>query len=133
MKKIKYYIIAILCVFCLCLTFSGCTTNASYVEDSFTIKSMHYDTYYNELYVSFEFKIAVPKTGRYRVDYVIYQGYSENTIIAEGNEYNTLTVNEGEHSISSYIYLKTTNNAGCLLGTSPSPRDLSPSRMPSSA
>ena len=41
--------------------------------------------------------------------------------------------NEGEQVSRSYTPVSTDNNKGCLLYTSPSPRDVEESRMPSSA
>ena len=54
------------------------------------------------------------------------------------NETKTLNINdihsnENYKSITAYQVIKPTENSNCLLYTSPSPRDLSTSRMPSSA
>lgn len=108
MKKFKYLILTLVSALCLCTAFSGCSdVNASYVENSFTITHTYYYINIEKLDVDYEFKIDVKKAGRYKIDYVIYQGYSENNVLSQKDVSDTISSNGGEYTLSSFVTLET--------------------------
>ncbi len=108
MKKLKYLILTLVSALCLCTAFSGCSdVNASYVENSFTITHVYDYSSINQIGVDYKLKIDVQKTGMYKVDYVIYQGYSQNNVLSQKDVSDTISSNGGEYTISSYVTLET--------------------------
>ena len=62
-----------------------------------------------------------------------YRGYDSAGIAIINSETNSISCNKAEGKLKNLINNLNDHNIACLLYTSPSPRDLSTSRMPSSA
>ena len=65
--------------------------------------------------------------------YVINSSVLENTLITEGEISSTIKLQAGSGKSVRIFFCNKCGSYICLLYTSPSPRDLSTSRMPSSA
>ena len=70
------------------------------------------------------------------VSYAIVQASGKQFWVEEKRfyDFDKLPLNEGDtFQLNNVLLVNKNNNVSCLLYTSPSPRDLSTSRMPSSA
>lgn len=115
MKKIKLFLITVVCALCLCFAFAGCATGGSYIENSFTINSATYYSYDKELHVSGSFDVKLNKAGEYTVEYELCQTDTKGKVIARETFSTTLTksaeTNKTEFTVNLYKDIPTSNTS----------------------
>ena len=116
MKKIKLFLVSVVCALCLCISFAGCSNGgAEYVENSFTATNFYYYDGLEELDFSYSFKVNLYQAGGYTVKYDVCQTDSRGVVIARESCESTLTrsaeTDKTEYSISRSASLRTNNSS----------------------
>lgn len=103
MKKFKIIVLTVMCAFCLCFAFAGCS-GGSYVKNSFDCEISEYGTSQDKIEISFEIKINDYQD--YRADYVITIKSKDGKITDKYGYYRTLGKPvEGKVTVTDSLYI----------------------------